>query len=193
MHDVYHHPLFHLSIHPHPFIHQNSLKSAVLAWRIILKFTQLNVSFCCRLRWVRAGKCSVSAPWINKSWVMCLCWCDRARNLLADAILVEVRKWRASTGFFHHPHTLWSATLLQFLTTHTSIYGVLWLKWRPTIHLFLSFSGQGSSGQLPTALSVCFIGNTDSTIPPAQSKQWVRQCCNNAHISLCRSSLAGGV
>lgn len=109
MHDVYHHPLFHLSIHPHPFIHQNSLKSAVFAWRIILKFTQPNVSFCCRVRWVRAGKCRVSAPWINKSWVMCLCWCDRARNLLADAMLVEVRKWRASTGFFHHhhhPHTL---------------------------------------------------------------------------------------
>lgn len=169
------HPLF------HPSIILSSIKTLwsrpCLRERIILKFTQPNVSFCCRMRWVRAGKWRerrMSAAWINKSWVICLCLCDRARNLLAGAMLVEVRKWRPSSGFFHHhhhPHTLWRTTLLQFLTTHTSIYGVLWLEWRPIIHLFLSFSEQGSSWQLPAALSVCFIGNTASTIAPAQSKQ----------------------
>lgn len=37
---------------------------------------------------------------------------------------------------------------------------------------------QGSSWQLPTSLAVFFIGNMDSTIPPAQSKQGVTQCWN---------------
>lgn len=43
------------------------------------------------------------------------------------------------------------------------------------------------------ALILCFISNTDSTIPPTQSKQGVTQSWNNTHSSLCHSSRAGGV